>query len=155
LTLKHTNSESNSNSESGGEESKVARGLDSVSDREPMSLLHLRAELMAANARISELELELLRQSEDAFSVKRDLVARISELELELLRQSEDASAAAAAVAEKVCALEKGLGAKDDKLQTALRAAALRETDLRYASNCSRSLFPVYQVPFPSILGLF
>ena len=158
MTLKHIHSESNSNSNSnsGGEESKVARGLDSVSDREPMeSLLHLRAELMAANARISALELELLRQSEDALSVKRDLVARISDLELELLRQSEDASAAAAAVAEKVCALEKGLGAKDDKLQTALRAAALRETDLRYASNCSRSLFPVYQVPFPCILGLF
>ena len=134
MTLKHIHSESNSNSNSnsGGEESKVARGLDSVSDREPMeSLLHLRAELMSANARISELELELLRQSEDALSVKRDLVARISDLELELLRQSEDASAAAAAVAEKVCALEKGLGAKDDKLQTALRAAALRETDLR------------------------
>ena len=102
MTLKHTNRNSHSNSESGEE---VARGLDSESDRESVGAL--RAELMAANTRISELELELLRQSEDS-------------------------SAAAAAVAEKMCALEKGLGVKDDKLQTALRAAALRETDLRF-----------------------
>ncbi len=105
MTLKHTNRNSHSNSESGEEENKVARGLDSESDRESVGAL--RAELMAANTRISELELELLRQSEDS-------------------------SAAAAAVAEKMCALEKGLGVKDDKLQTALRAAALRETDLRF-----------------------
>ena len=122
--------------------------LDSVSDRECVgALLELRAELMAANARISELELELLRQSQDASGMPFIVGLFCLCIRSLLLTRT---SAFSAAMAEKVCAFEKGLCAKDDKLQTALRAAALRETDLRFEGNSrffpldTRSLFPVY-----------